>query len=95
MWNGAFIAIALFTTAPPRRKFQLRTAWETGQRIGIAALVEEQRAAGMKLKEAIQVVSATIHPRIDTEALRRIYENATRTKAGKSLVRLVAATKGE
>jgi hypothetical protein len=49
----------------------------------------------MKLKEAIQVVSATIHPRIDTEALRRIYENATRTKAGKSLVRLVAATKGE
>jgi hypothetical protein len=64
------------------------------QRIRIAALVEEQRAS-MSLTGAIRLVSETISPRIDEEALRRIYENATRTKARKSLVRLIAAAKGE
>jgi hypothetical protein len=61
------------------------------QRIEIAAAVEKLRSEGMTLENACEKVTETTRPRIGKDAVRRIYENAT--KGNGPLVRQVAAGK--
>jgi hypothetical protein len=60
------------------------------KRIEIAAMVQRFRDADMALEKACERVVGTTSPRIGSDAVRRIYENATKTKRGAALVRLVA-----
>jgi hypothetical protein len=60
-------------------------------RIEIAAAVQRLRDSGMSVKKSCKEVAETTNPRISADAVRRIYENATKTEAGSALVRLVAA----
>jgi hypothetical protein len=68
---------------PKERSFQ--------ERIEISAAVEKLRGEGMTRENAEKEVAETTRPCIGKEAVRHVYEGATRKNAGKSLVRLIAA----
>ena len=61
------------------------------ERIEIAAMVQTDRDADISLEKACERVAEITHPRISADAVRRIYENATRKEGGAALVRVVAA----
>jgi hypothetical protein len=76
----------LETRGRPRRDWK--------KSIEIAGSVERLRGSTTR-EEAFVMVAETTFPAIGADAVKTIYETATRTKAGKSLVRLVAGAEGE
>ncbi len=60
------------------------------ERIEIAAMVQKDRDDGKSLETACEKVADITHPRIGSDAVRRIYENETKKKGGAALVRLIA-----